>query len=113
PEETKEAVRAYLARRPHALTEQLFLNRDNAPLTKGGVYHAFKKCLASAGLRDITIHTLRSTFIHDLVKSGAAPHKLHDLTGNRSMASLNPYFRLAETKKKNRKEQQEERQGQA
>lgn len=103
PLETHRALSAYLARRPVTDEHALFLNRANKPITKGAIYHTFYRCRSAAGIRRprITVHTLRHTYIYNLVASKRyAKDEIQELTGHRSEAALNSYYAMLKRNKK-------------
>jgi integrase len=91
-----DAVRTVLEalkKRP-VISEFVFLDEDNKPLTKEKVSRKFAMAKAVAGIhRRLRIHDLRHTFASTLVSSGVNLKVVSDLLGHTDLATTARYAR--------------------
>lgn len=98
PKQTGIALARYADKRPKTAEKRLFLNRHRQPITKGAVYHAFRKCLSAAKIHrpGITVHSLRNTFLVRTLQEGTVPmNRLWDIAGVRTQTTLTALLREA------------------
>ncbi len=78
--------------------DHVFVSNENTPLThRSGLYHAFMRCCARAGIQTKTldhegkvvehvdVHSLRRTFASDLILNVADPKTVQELLGHRTL----------------------------
>jgi site-specific recombinase XerD len=94
-EDTYEALTAYLTMRPNVPSNRVFISRRRTPITKGTVYHVFRRCLSAAALSGVTIYTLRHTCFTLLAQEGFTASELKELAGFRRLQTAQAYLRLA------------------
>jgi site-specific recombinase XerD len=75
----------------------VFVTRCNTPLTRQGLYAAFVRCCARAGvetatydaegklLEHIDVHSLRRTFATNALVKGADPKSVQEILGHRTL----------------------------
>lgn len=98
PKQTAVALARYADKRPKTGEERLFLNRHRQPITKGAVYHSFRKCLSAAKIQrsGITVHSLRNTFLVRMLTEGTLPlHRIWDIAGIRTQTTLTALLKEA------------------
>lgn len=67
----KQHLKDWLELRNEVKTEYIFTSQmSNAGITIQGIEHIFRTLRKRSGLNDLTPHTLRHTFAHDLVEKG-------------------------------------------
>lgn len=71
----------------------LFL-REGRPHSRFSVYLIIKRCLAAAGLNDVTVHDLRSTFVTQSLTSGMELTAVKDIAGHHSIQTTMGYKAL-------------------
>lgn len=81
------ALLAYLDTRPANAPDNLWLNKNGAPITESGLYQAFKAIARRAGV-DASPHTLRHTFSRKLLGMGVDYNTAARLTGHRDPMTL-------------------------
>jgi integrase/recombinase XerD len=89
--EIAERVRALFTR------DRVFVSRCNTPLTRQGLYEAFMRCCARAGIEVATydpdgrlvehvdVHSLRRTFATNALVNGADPKSVQEILGHRTL----------------------------
>jgi integrase len=77
---------------------RVFVSRNCVPLTRGGVYNAFRACCGKAGiaaetfdaegqpLEHVDVHSMRRTFATDLIVNGTDPKTVQELLGHKTLA---------------------------
>jgi integrase len=78
--------------------EHVFVSTQNTPLThRSGLYYAFHRCCAHAGIQvktldtegkeldHVDLHSLRRTFATNLIAGGADPKSVQELLGHRTL----------------------------
>ncbi|MGI8588274.1 MAG: tyrosine recombinase [Chloroflexia bacterium] len=84
--------------RPRLLGEQeddaIFLNHRGRRLTRQGFWLILKAYARSAGIEDVTPHTLRHTFAAHKLKQGAALRDVQHLLGHASISTTQIYTRV-------------------
>ena len=83
-------VKAWLAERPLATDDHLFLNQHNRKLTKDGVQFRLKQYCAQAGL-SLTCHQLRHTFARRLAEQRMPIESISRLLGHTFVATTQRY----------------------
>jgi site-specific recombinase XerD len=63
---------------------------------KYGIEDSFKTVLRKAGLKDVTLHTLRHTFASQLVMAGVPLRDVQELMGHQSFETTLRYAHLSE-----------------
>lgn len=104
--ETQAALRAWLAVRPQARTPEIFLNRNDAPMTRDGFAHRLAQHVAVAAQKQpsllhkrITPHVLRhSCAMHTLAATGDI-RKVALWLGHASITTTESYLRADPTEK--------------
>lgn len=90
------ALNRYLAVRPSAPTDALFLSRRNKRLTVRGVRFAFDAMKQSAGIEGAaTPHTLRHSFATHLLEHGADLMVIKELLGHENLATTQVYTNIS------------------
>lgn len=98
PDPAGKALARYITKRPNSPVPSLFLNRHRNPITKGAVYHAFRRCLGIAGIRrpGVTVHSLRNTFLAGMAQDSEISLKhIRDIAGVKTENTLAPLFEEA------------------
>lgn len=94
--EVREALREWLAVRPAAPDDRLFIGR-RGPLTPDGVWYIVRKLARRAGLEDVHPHALRHTFATRLLReAGADLPTVAELLGHESIDTTARYTRPSE-----------------
>lgn len=104
--ETQAALRAWLSVRPQARTPEIFLNRNDAPMTRDGFAHRLAQHVAVAAQKQpsllhkrITPHVLRhSCAMHTLAATGDI-RKVALWLGHASITTTESYLRADPTEK--------------
>ncbi|NIV40751.1 MAG: tyrosine-type recombinase/integrase [Anaerolineae bacterium] len=83
---TCAALEAYLANRPPAQSQQLFLSkRGNRPLTDDGLGTFMRRLKERAGLERLHCHLLRHTFSNHYIDNGGGLRQLQKILGHSSV----------------------------
>jgi integrase/recombinase XerC len=91
-----QAVKNYLTIRPQSLSEQLFLNYTNEPISERGVRKLVAKYLKLAGIKKkASCHTLRHTFATAKAQQGVSAYRLKDWLGHASLETTQIYIHLS------------------
>src|SRR5207249_217824 len=91
-----QAIKNYLVARPAALSEQLFLNYTNEPISERGVRKLVAKYLKLAGIKKkASCHSLRHTFATSKAQQGVSAYRLRDWLGHRSLETTQIYIHLS------------------
>jgi site-specific recombinase XerD len=86
------ALRSWLAVRPRVTSDQLFLNRDDAPLGERGVQKLLAKYCQMAGItKRINPHSLRYTFASFKAEAGVSPFQLQQWRGHAPLDTTQIY----------------------
>ena len=98
-QQATSAVEEYLREtRPqlvHGSEEQaMFLNRRGERLTRQGFWQKIKEYSKSAGLADITPHTLRHSFATHMLSGGADLRSVQELLGHANISTTQIYTHL-------------------
>ena len=90
------AIRSYLAVRPSAPSEALFLNYRGEPLSERGVRKMLAKYLDRAGItKKVSPHSLRHTFATHKAERGVSPYQLREWLGHARLDTTQIYVHLA------------------
>jgi integrase len=91
PGDMAERVRARFSR------DHIFVTRSNTPLSRDGIYKAFLRCCARAGIEVATydaegqlvehvdVHSLRRTFATNAIVNGADPKSVQEILGHKTL----------------------------
>jgi len=91
-----QAIKNYLATRPTAAAEQLFLNYTNEPISERGVRKLVAKYLKLAGIKKkASCHSLRHTFATAKAQQGISAYRLRDWLGHASLETTQIYIHLS------------------
>lgn len=94
--EAREALQEWLAARPAAPEDRLFIGR-RGPLTASGVWRIVAEYARKAGLEDVHPHVLRHTFATRLLReAGADLVTVAELLGHESLNTTARYTRPSE-----------------
>lgn len=89
------ALRNWLALRPAATSDRLFLNKDGLPFSERGVRKLVNKYRRAAGItRRASCHSLRHTFATYKAERGVSPFQLQQWLGHASVATTQIYVHL-------------------
>jgi len=86
----KEVVE-HLAQTDVLKRDGLIFKRGGKAHTRFSVYNIMKRCLVRAGLRDVTVHDLRKTFITHALMSGMEITAVKDSAGHQSIQTTMGY----------------------
>lgn len=90
-----QAIKNYLATRPTAAAEQLFLNYTNEQISERGIRKLVAKYLKLAGIKKkARPHSLRHTFATSKAQQGVSAYRLRDWLGHRSLETTQIYIHL-------------------
>lgn len=90
------ATKTWLALRPPAPYDHLFLNRDEEPLKEWGVRDLLNKYCEQADItKRITPHSLRHTFASFKAQSGVSPFQLKEWLGHARLDTTSIYVHMA------------------
>lgn len=90
-----QAIKNYLHIRPKTLSEQLFLNYTNEPISERGVRKMVAKYLKLAGIKKkASCHSLRHTFATAKAQQGVSAYRLKDWLGHASLETTQIYIHL-------------------
>jgi len=73
----------------------LFLNRRGTGLTRQGLYKIVQGYARSAGLQEMSPHTLRHTFATHLLAGGCDLRSLQEMLGHADLATTQVYTHLS------------------
>lgn len=92
-----EALRTYLASRPHPQpTDPLFLNKNGTALTGDGLAYIFKNLAISSGIaRRVSPHSLRHSFATHLLNNGCDLRSLQEMLGHKSLLATQIYTHVS------------------
>ncbi|HET8628498.1 MAG TPA: tyrosine-type recombinase/integrase [Thermomicrobiales bacterium] len=91
-----KALKAWLAARPAALTDRLFVNRYDDPISERGVQKLLTKYARLAGIKKaVTPHVLRHTFASHKADAGINAYQLREWLGHASVATTQIYVALS------------------
>ncbi len=76
--------------------EQLFLNRDNEPISERGVRKLVTRYVKAAGItKNASCHSLRHTFATHKAQQGVSAYRLKDWLGHASLETTQIYVHLS------------------
>jgi integrase/recombinase XerC len=91
-----QAIKNHLATRPNVTYNQLFLNRDNEPISDRGVRKLVAKYLHLADIKKkASCHSLRHTFATVKAQQGISAYRLKDWLGHQSLETTQIYIHLS------------------
>ncbi len=91
-----QAIKNYLATRSTIADDQLFLNRDNEPISGRGVRKLVTKYLRLAGIKKkASCHSLRHTFATAKAQQGISAYRLKEWLGHQSLETTQIYIHLS------------------
>ncbi len=87
-----QAIKNYLHTRPRAISEQLFLNYTQEPISERGMRKMVAKYLKLAGIKKkASCHSLRHTFATAKAQQGVSAYRLRDWLGHSSLETTQIY----------------------
>ena len=89
--DARKALKEYLAKRPYADHQAVFVAQKGEPLGWLGIEYQIKTLARLANLENVTPHTLRHTFAKNLVDSGVSLDRVAMLLGHRSLTTTARY----------------------
>jgi site-specific recombinase XerD len=89
--DARKALKEYLAKRPDADHQAVFVGQKGEPLGWLGIEYQIKTLARLAELENVTPHTLRHTFAKNLVDSGVSLDRVAMLLGYRSLTTTARY----------------------
>ncbi len=91
-----QAIKNYLHTRPRAISEQLFLNYTQEPISERGMRKMVAKYLKLAGIKKkASCHSLRHTFATAKAQQGVSAYRLRDWLGHSSLETTQIYIHLS------------------
>jgi integrase/recombinase XerC len=90
-----QALQDYLAVRPQVEDTALFLSKFQAGMSPRSIERTVAKHLATAGIHNASVHTLRHTFATNQVKSHTSLETIQELLGHASLDTVIMYVDLA------------------
>ena len=85
-EETRQALEEWLAVRPEAESDHVFLGVHGKPLSVSGLYHVLKRLAKKAGIKGrFNPHSMRHAFARRALKQGADLATVSQLMGHSSV----------------------------
>ena len=72
-------------------TDALFTSQKGGRLTQSGIYSLFENIIKNTNITDLTPHTLRHTFAHDLVQNGVPLPYVATLLGHEDLDTTRVY----------------------
>ena len=91
-----QALKNYLATRPPASHDRLFLNRYNDPISARRVEKLIVRYVKAAGIRkQATCHSLRHTFASAKADQGISAYRLKEWLGHKSLETTQIYIHLS------------------
>jgi len=85
-DEGAEALQAWLAVRPDAPTDRVFLSQHGKPITKNGIYQALRRLADRAGVERFNPHSFRHAFAREMINSGASLESVSKMLGHSGIA---------------------------
>ena len=90
-----QALQSYLAVRPDVLSDRLFLNRDDEPISERGVRKLVTRYCRKAGItKKVSCHSLRHTFATYKAERGVSPFQLQEWLGHASLNTTQIYVHM-------------------
>ncbi len=90
-----QAIKNYLRSRPQSLSDALFLNYQEEPISECGVQKLLAKYVKLAGItKRISPHSLRHTFATYKAERGVSPYQLQQWLGHRNLNTTQIYVHL-------------------
>lgn len=101
-----QALKNYLAARPQAITDRLFLNYQGSPISERGIRKLVVKYTKEAGItRRASCHTLRHTFATQKAEKGVSPFQLQQWLGHANLNTTQIYVHMGKQSAKKIMEQ--------
>ncbi len=94
--EMRKELADWLEFRPKAKSDHLFIGQKGEPIHSRVVQRLIDRYAESAGLQNVTPHTLRHTFARGLLDCGANPFEVAKLMGHSSLDSTMRYVQPSE-----------------
>ena len=92
-----QAVKNYLAQRPHALDTHLFLNYEGHAISTRGIMKIVEKYVKQAGItKKVSCHSLRHTFATYKAKQGVNAFQLKDWMGHEHISTTQLYVHMGQ-----------------
>ena len=92
-----QALKSYLAVRPHASHQEIFLNYTDEPISERGVRKLVTKYVAAAGItKRVSCHGLRHTFATQKAEKGVSAYQLQAWLGHQNLATTQIYVHLGQ-----------------
>ena len=90
-----QALQSYLVVRPDVLSDRLFLNRDEEPISERGVRKLVTRYCRKAGItKKVSCHSLRHTFATYKAERGVSPFQLQEWLGHASLNTTQIYVHM-------------------
>lgn len=90
--EARQAIKSYLKVRPQIDIEYLFIDKNDSSVTEKTVRRSVNRFANLAGLKNVTVHTLRHTFAKNLIDRGVSIDKVAILLGHASLNTTRLYI---------------------
>ncbi len=98
----KKALEDYLATRPQAQDDHVFITRTGHPLLIRNIRQIIDRCFREVGIENSTVNDLRNTFIAHQLIGGASLEYIAKVVGHRRLSSTERFLNLVkeETERK-------------
>ncbi len=104
----QRAINEYLAVRPKAESEFLFVSKNGKPLAVRNIRAAIDRYLEKAGIPQYSVNDIRTTFIIENLKRGVDLVTVSQVAGHKRLSTTERYLSLANIKEAGKEQKLEE-----